>query len=397
MKESHVYTFTERFRELLMNWGFSGKISNYIVDFFGLFIVLVASIVIYYILKYIIRRFLKRLVIRSSSKWDDYLYENKVFTRLCLIVPALIIELFLQALISDYPKVIHFVEVFLEIYSAGILILVAISFLNAVYHIYGDFEVANSKPIKGYIQIGKIVVFVIGAIIITSMLIGQSPLKLLAGLGALSAVLLLIFKDPIQGFVAGIQISTNNMLRIGDWMSMPSHNVDGTVIDISLVIVKVKNWDNSISTIPTYSLITESFQNWRDQLPFGGRRMKRSILLDLTSIRFCDEALLKKVKKFNLPEQVLDKDPGEQTNLGLFRLFMLDLLRKHPDVNQQMLILVRQLQPLENGMPLEFMAYSMLPDLEMFENFQSGLLEYIMSILPEFDLRLFQRPNVIKE
>jgi miniconductance mechanosensitive channel len=397
MKEFHTYTFMERFRDLLMHWGFPGKISNYIADFFGLFIILVASIVIYYILKFIIRRFLKRLVIRSTSKWDDYLYENKVFTRLCLIVPALIIELFLGSLISDYPKAIHFIEVVLEVYSAGILIIVANSFLNAVYHIYGGFEVANSKPIKGYIQIGKIIVFVIGAIIITSMLIGQSPLNLLAGLGAMSAVLLLIFKDPILGFVAGVQLSTNNMLQIGDWMSMPSHDVDGTVIDISLVIVKVKNWDNSVSTIPTYALITESFQNWRDQMPFGGRRMKRSILIDLTSVGFCDAVLLKKLKKYNLPEQVSGKDPGEQTNLGLFRLFMLDLLRKHPDVNQQMLLLVRQLQPVENGVPLEFIVYSMLSDLTMFENFQSGLIEYIVSMLPEFCLKLFQRPNVIAE
>ncbi|MCX6245461.1 MAG: mechanosensitive ion channel [Bacteroidetes bacterium] len=394
MTEFHVYTFKDRFRELLVQWGFSGKVSAFISDFFGLFIVLVASVIVYYILKLIIRRVLKRLVLRSASKWDDYLYENKVFTRLCLIVPALIIELFLQPTISGYPRTIHFIEVVLEVYSAGILILVANSFLNAVYHIYGDLEVANSKPIKGYIQIGKIIVFVIGAIIISSMLIGQSPLNLLAGLGAMSAVLLLIFKDPILGFVAGVQLSTNNMLQIGDWMSMPSRNVDGTVIDISLVIVKVRNFDNSISTIPTYSLITESFQNWRDMIPSGGRRIKRSILLDLTSVRFCNKDLLNRLKKYNLPEQVPGKSPEEQTNLGLFRLFILDMLRKHPDVNQQMNFMVRQLQPVENGVPLEIYAYSTAADWAMFENFQSGLIEYIVSMLPEFDLKLFQRPVV---
>lgn len=214
MQEFHTYTFTERFREILVHWGFSGKISNYIVDFFGLFVVFVVSVIVYYILKFIINRFLKRLIIRSKSKWDDYLYENKVFTRLCLIVPALIIDLFLSSIISDYPKAIHFIEVVLELYTAAIMIIVANSFLNAVYHIYGDYEIANSKPIKGYVQILKIVVFLIGAIIISSMLIGQSPIKLLAGLGALSAVLLLIFKDPILGFVAGVQLSTNNGLPL---------------------------------------------------------------------------------------------------------------------------------------------------------------------------------------
>jgi miniconductance mechanosensitive channel len=395
MKEFHTYTVTERFRELLVHWGFSGKIANYIVDFFGLFVVLVASIVVYYILKFLINRFLKRLVLRSKSKWDDYLYENKVFTRLCLIVPALILDIFLASVISDYPKAIHFIEVVLEVYTAAILILVATSFLNSVYHIYSDFEVANSKPIKGYVQILKIIVYLVGAIIISSMLIGQSPIKLLAGLGAISAVLLLIFKDPILGFVAGVQISTNNMLQIGDWMSMPARNVDGTVIDISLLIVKVRNWDNSVSTIPTYTMITESFQNWRDLMAWGGRRMKRFLLIDLSSIKPMDKDLLKKLEKYQLPELAPGKGAKEQTNLGHFRYYLMELLRTHPDVNQQMTILVRQLQPTQDGLPLELIAYSPLSDLAMFENFQSGLFEHIISILPDFDLRLYQKDNTV--
>jgi len=392
MKEFHAYTFTERFRELLLQWGFSGKIANYIVDFSGLFVVLVISVILYYILKFILRRFLRRLIIRSKSKWDDYLYENKVFTRLCLIVPALVIHIFLTSVISDYPRAIHFIEVVLGIYSAAILILVINSFLNSVYHIYGDFEVANSKPIKGYVQVGKIIVFIVGAIIITSMLIGQSPITLLAGLGAISAVLLLIFKDPILGFVAGVQLSTSNMLQIGDWMSMPAHHVDGIVIDISLVIVKIRNWDNSISTIPTYSLISESFQNWRE-LSTAGRRMKRSLLLDITSVRFTDPDLIARLEKFKLSGTAIRAE--NQTNLGLFRFYMADYLRRHPDVNQQMMILVRQLQPTENGLPLEIIVYSILSDLTLFEQFQSELFEYILSILHDFDLRLYQRPSLL--
>ncbi|MCX6248721.1 MAG: mechanosensitive ion channel [Bacteroidetes bacterium] len=391
MKTFHSYTFTERFRELLMEWGVSGKMSNYIADFFGLFIVFIASVIFYYILRFIIKRFLKRIVLRSKSKWDDYLYEHKVFTRLCLIVPALIINLFLTSIIADYPKVIHFIQVVLEVYTAVILVIVANSFLNAVYHIYGDLEVASSKPIKGYVQIMKIVVYAIAAIIITSMLIGQSPLNLLAGLGALSAVLLLIFKDPILGFVAGVQLSTNHMLQIGDWMSMPARNVDGTVIDISLVIVKVRNWDNSVSTIPTYTLITESFQNWRDLMPSGGRRIKRALLLDITSIKSLDNTLLKKLVKYQVPELIPGKSPLEQTNLGHFRYFLMDYLRQHPDVNQQMTILVRQLQPTESGLPLEIVAYCILDDLVLYESFQSGLFEYILSVLPDFDLRPYQK------
>ena len=392
MQEFHTYTFTERFRDFLVHSGVSGKLSNYIVDFFGLFIVFVASIITYYILKFILNRFLKKLILRSKSKWDDYLYENKVFTRLCMIIPALIIDLFLASIISDYPKAIHFIEVVLEVYTAVIMVLVAHSFLNSVYHIYGDFEVANSKPIKGYVQILKIVVYLIGAIIISSMLIGQSPLKLLAGLGALSAVLLLIFKDPILGFVAGVQLSTNNMLQIGDWMSMPTHNVDGTVIDISLVIVKVRNWDNSISTIPTYTLISETFQNWRDLVASGGRRMKRYILIDITSVKPCDEGMLKKLKKYGIPE-IIQGELAGQTNLSYLRYYLIEHLKIHPEVNPQMMILVRQLQPTENGIPLELVAYSVLSDLSMFENFQSTVFEHILSILPDFELRPYQREN----
>jgi miniconductance mechanosensitive channel len=394
MQDIHAYTFTERFRDNLVHWGVSGKLSNYIVDFFGLFIVAISSIITYYILKFIIKRFLKRIVLKSKSKWDDYLFANKVFTRLCMIVPALIIELFLNSVISDYPKAIHFIEVVLEVYTAAIIVLVANSFLNSVYHIYGDFKVASAKPIKGYVQVLKIIVFIIGAITVCSMLIGQSPIKILAGLGALSAVLLLIFKDPILGLVAGVQLSTNNMLQIGDWISMPSHNADGTVMDISLVIVKVKNWDNSISTIPTYSLITESFQNWRELYPSGGRRIKRFILLDITSVKPCDEILLKKLEKYHLPSIIPGSTSLEQTNVGFLRHYLMDFLRNHPDVNQQMTIIVRQLQPSENGLPVEVMAYSEL-EFNLFENFQSLLLEHILSVLPDFDLIPYQKANTL--
>jgi miniconductance mechanosensitive channel len=387
------YTFTEKFKDLLLQWGFSIKLSNLIVDFFGLFVIFAASVMVYAITRFIIRRVLKRLVLRSASKWDDYLYENKVFTRLALLIPAIVLHLSLSSSIADYPKVIHFLDVLLEVYSVLVIILVINSFFNAVYQIYGDLSVANSKPIKGYLQIARIIVFLVGGIIITSFLIGQSPLNLLAGLGAISAVLLLIFKDSILGFVAGVQISTNNMLQIGDWMSMPKHNADGVVIDISLVIVKVRNFDNSVVTIPTYSLITESFQNWRGMIQDGGRRIKRAILLDVHSIRYCDQAILDTIRKYDLPHTVPGQPDEQFTNLGLFRSYIKDYLRLHPDINQQMVILVRQLPSNENGVPLEIYAFSVLEDLGEFENFQSKLFEHLFSVVAEFGLRIYQRPS----
>ena len=379
------YTFGIRFKETLMNWGFSTGIASYIVDFFGLFVVFAISVIVYFILRFFIRRILKRLVLRSTSKWDDYLFENKVFTRLALIVPAIIIHLSLSSTISAYPVAIHLVDVVLEIYSVLIIMLVINSFLNALCMIYNDLSTASSKPIKGYVQIARIIVLVIGGIIITSFLLGQSPLSLLAGLGAISAILLLIFKDSILGFVAGVQISTNNMLQIGDWMSMPNHNVDGVVVDISLVIVKVRNFDNSIVTVPTYSLISESFQNWRGLYESGGRRIKRSVLIDIRSIVPVNTVFLKKMEKFNLQEL------SHQTNLGFFRQYMLGYLRQHHDINQQMVILVRHQQGGDNGLPLEIYAFSVLEDITVFENFQSNLFEHIISIAPEFDLLIYQK------
>jgi len=385
-------SLTESLRELLIQWGFSDNITNYIVDFLGLFIVVLVSILVYYIIKYIINRVLKKMVLRSKSNWDDHLYEQKVFTRLALIVPVLIIEVLLPATISDYPKVIHFLDVLLSIYSAVIMVVVANSFLNAVYHIYGDLQLADSKPIKGYVQVGKIIVFVVGAIVLISMLIGQSPLTILAGLGAISAVILLIFKDSILGLVAGVQISSNDLLRIGDWMTMQKYNVDGVVIDISLVIVKVRNFDNSVSMIPTYSFISESFQNWRSMIEAGGRRLRRSVLIDLMSVKEVDNSLLGKTIKYSIPDNMLLPGSQKQTNLGLFRWYLLDYLTRHPGVNQQMSILVRLLPPVENGIPLEFTVFSVIESLNEYEGFQSGLMEHILATLPHFDLKVYQRP-----
>jgi miniconductance mechanosensitive channel len=392
MRVMDTFGLVENLRALMLRWGFSDRITNYTVDFTGLFIVFIVSVLVYYTIKIIINRFLKRVVLRSKSKWDDHLYEQKVFTRLALIFPALILEVCLPATISGYPRVTHYIEVVLALYSAAVMILVANSFLNAVYHIYGDLELADSKPIKGYVQIGKIIIFLVGAIVVVSIMIGQSPLRLLAGLGAMSAILLLIFKDSILGFVAGVQISSNKMLHVGDWMTMPRFNVDGVVIDISLVIVKVRNFDNSVSMIPTYSLITDSFQNWRSMMDTGGRRLRRSILIDLFSVKEIDDLFVEKTKKYSIPGYLLSHENKKETNLGIFRWYLYDLLSKHKDVNGQMTILVRLLPPVENGIPLEYTVYSTIEELAEFENFQSGIIEQVIASLPYFDLKVYQRP-----
>ncbi len=389
----HAQNFHDAFKTALTYWGMADKFAEYIADFSALIAILIASIIIYYIAKIIINRILKRLIDKSSSQWDDYLYEEKVFTRLALLLPALFLQVALAPTISEYPEAIRIIGIILHVYMTAIFLLVIVSFLNTTYRIYGEFEVADSKPIKSYLQIARIIVYVIGGISIISILIGESPMSLLAGLGAMSAILLLIFKDSILGFVAGVQLSSNKMLMIGDWITMPKYNADGTVIDISLVTVKVRNFDNSVSFIPAYTLISDSFQNWRSMADAGGRRMKRSILIDIGTIRFVDDPMLDALKQRGLQVASLLEKGEEQTNVGLFRNYLFTHLKDVPNVNPAAFQMVRILQSTEFGLPIEIVAYFNPPDIIPFEEAVAKLFEHVFAIMPEFGLKAFQRPS----
>lgn len=393
MNQITAHTLNRDFKSVLTDWGVNDKFAGYLADFSTLIIVLFVSIIVYYIAKFVINRILRRLVEKSASKWDDHLYGQKVFTRLAMLLPAIFLKVALAPSISKYPEAINVIELGLHLYITFIFILVLNSFLNAVYHIYGDLEVAASKPIKGYIQVAKIIIFIVGGITIISILIGKSPLTLFAGLGAMSAVLLLIFRDSILGFVAGVQLSSNKMLNIGDWITMPKYNCDGTVIDISLVTVKVRNFDNSVSYIPSYTFISDTFQNWRSMGDAGGRRMKRSMLIDIETIHFPDEKTGENLvaKKF-LTTEDLGRFP-ETTNLGLFRQYVLAYLQGIPNLNKDASLMVRALQPTEFGVPLELYAFYVPPDWDEFEDFQARLFEHLFAILPEFGLKAYQRPS----
>ncbi|MEI7897201.1 MAG: mechanosensitive ion channel domain-containing protein [bacterium] len=393
MHQITTHTLNTGLKVTLIQWGFSDTFAGYLADFSSLIIILVSSVVVYYIAKIIINQFLRRLVEKSSSKWDDHLYEQRVFTRLALLLPALVLQVSLEPSIAEYPEAIKFIGIGLHLYMTFVILLVAVSFLNAVYHIYGELDISDSKPIKGYVQIGKILTYVVGGIAMVSVLIGQSPLTLLAGLGAMSAVIMLIFKDSLLGFVAGVQLSGNKMLQLGDWITMPKYNTDGTVIDVSLVTVKVRNFDNSVSCIPTYTLISDSFQNWRSMGEAGGRRMKRSVLIDVGTIRFMDYNMHENLKLKKLIAGEQNTWVENTTNLGLFRHYILNYLRTIPNLNQDASLMVRTLQTTENGLPLELYAFYIPPDWAEFEDFQARLFEHILSVLHEFGLKAFQRPS----
>jgi miniconductance mechanosensitive channel len=376
-------------------------------------LVLITSVVIYYISKFIINRVLKRIALRTASNWDDVLIEHKVFARMAFLVPGILVYQSVGVTLDDFPGLIPAALKLTNLYILVIFLLILNSFLNAVYAMYQKSEFAMYHPIKGYIQIAKIVVFIVVFLLIISLLFNQSPFYMLTGLGAFSAVLLLIFKDPILGFVGGIQLSANDMVRQGDWISMPKFGADGTVLEISLTTVKVQNFDNTISTLPTYSLVSESFQNYRGMKESGVRRMKRSISIDMSSVKFCTQDMLDKFRKITILQEYIDRTEAElenynkenkidnsvfvngrrQTNIGVFRAYLEEYLAHHPLVDNKSDLLVRQLQPNASGIPIEIYAFTLETGFIRYEKVQSDIFDHILAIVPQFDLRVFQSPT----
>jgi miniconductance mechanosensitive channel len=302
---------------------------------------------------------------------------------------------------------------FSRLYFTIIIVFVANSLLNSAFDIYNTTEYSHHRPIKGYVQLLKIFVFFMAGIMAVSILLERDPTVLLAGLGAMAAILLLVFKDTILGFVASIQLSANNMVKIGDWIEMRSHGADGTVLDITLNTVKVQNWDKTISTIPTYALVSESFNNWKGMEESGGRRIKRSVLIDTGSIKFCDAKMLNRFEKFDLiREYVLQKEAElkeynkgknlneedyisgrHQTNIGIFRKYLEVYLNQHPKINVDMTFLIRQLQPTSKGLPIEIYVFSSDQEWAKYESIQSDIFDHIFAVIPEFELKAFQEPS----
>jgi miniconductance mechanosensitive channel len=399
------------------NWmtrnGFSVEVAENVRDITDFLISVLIIIVVYYVLKFLVLSIIRKIVRRSNTTWDDALYNNKVFNKALLLVPGLMLAVILPLTLSEFPAWMDRLLLLTQIYIVTIIISLLNAFLNSVYDIYQGFEVSKSKPIKGYLQVFKIVIFIIGGIFVISMLIGHSPVFLLGGLGAFSAVLLLIFRDPILGLVGGIQMSVNDMVRPGDWIVMEKSGADGMVIDISLTTVKVQNWDKTITTIPTYSLVSESFVNWRGMEESGGRRIKRSINIDMNSVKFASPEQLNKFKKINLISPYLNEKEKElaaynaknkvddqvlvngrrQTNLGVFRAYVSAYLKSNPNISQEMTFLVRQLQPGPSGIPLELYVFSKVQAWALYEDIQSDIFDHLLATVPEFGLQVFQNPS----
>lgn len=408
-----MLSFGDRVKDWLTGLGFSSGITSVMRDMTDFIMMLITIIIIYYISKLIVLKVIRRISHRTSATWDDALYHNRVFHKAVLLVPTMLFNILAPYTLTEFPDFLKWALLFNRILIIYATIATVNKFLNAIYEIYQGFEVSKSKPVKGYIQVLKIIIVLIGVIVIISSLLNRSPFLLLGGLGAFSAVLLLIFKDPILGFVAGIQISANDMVRQGDWVVLPKAGADGEVREISLTTVKVQNWDKSITMVPTYSLVSESFINWRGMEESGGRRIKRSINIDMNSVKFCSPEMLAKFGKIGLIQNYINSKQKEltehneeeniddsilvngrrQTNLGVFRAYLSEYLKQNNDLNPEMTLLVRQLQPGESGIPLEIYAFSKIQDWKPYEDVQSDIFDHILASIPEFELKVFQNPS----
>lgn len=397
------------FANLLIQYGMNANLSFYLANFITILSIILISIIVDIVTRNLLLRIIKRFVSLSLNKWDDVLLEKKVFERLSHIVPLLVILAFAQL----FPAYQGWIQRFA---FSGIIVVILFTvnrLLEAVDDIYRKFEISKIRPIKGYLQVIGIIVYILGTVVIISIIIDRSPLILLSGIGAATAVLLLIFKDSLLGLVASIQLSANKMLQLGDWIEMPAYGANGTVIDITLHTVKVKNFNNTITTIPTYALISESFHNWSSMHESGARRIKRSIYVDMTSIKFCTEEMLERFEKIKLLQDYLINKKLEiekynkihnvdsayiingrhLTNIGTFRAYIEQYLKNHPRVHHDMTLIVRQLQPTENGLPIEVYVFANDTKWENYEAIQSDIFDHILAVVSEFDLRVYQSPT----
>lgn len=377
-------------------------------------LLLVAAWLAGVLVRVVLLRMVSHLATASPLRWDDAVVRSGTLSRLAQVVPAIVVLAgigFLDGL-PDWAII-----VIRNVAFAWIALSLALAFgrlldaLNGIYETHSRH--ARERPIKGYLQLAKILVWLVAAILMVAALVNRSPVVLLTGLGAMTAVLLLVFKDTLLSLVASVQLASNDMLRVGDWIQMPSQGVDGDVVDVSLHTVKVQNWDKTISTVPTHLLISESFRNWRGMTEAGGRRIKRALLLDQTSVRFLDRDERQRLRRIALIDEYLDqqreeleahnaeleaagKDPVNNrraTNLGTFRAYVVAYLRSHPGVHPGLTLMVRQLEPTPHGLPMEVYCFSSDTEWVAYENLQGDIFDHLLAVLPEFGLRIYQQPG----
>ena len=369
--------------------------------------------VVDFVVRRILFRFAATLAKRSQAKWDDTLLEHRVFHTGAHIVGALVVYALVPAVFANWPTLSAILRNVLEAYVLLVALLAVTRALRAFLDTYQAKHPESRVPMRVLVQATTIAMWFIGLIIIISLLIDQSPTVLLGGLGAMTAVLAIVYKDSLLGFVAGIQIASNDLLRKGDWIEMPDYNADGDVTQIGLTTIKVQNWDKTITSIPSYAIIAASFKNWRGMSESGGRRIKRAIQIDMNSVEFCTQDMIDRFRRIDDLKDYIDEKQHElqdwnakhniddsvlvngrrMTNLGTFRAYLVSYLRNHPMINQDMTFLVRQLPPAADGLPIEIYVFSSDKRWAAYEDIQSDIFDHVLAVIPEFDLRVYQHPS----
>lgn len=379
----------------------------------ALMVLLVIALLLGRVARYVVLHAVKLLGRQPAMQWFNDLFQNKVFHRLAQMTPSLVIQFGLN-LVPELSKTIqNFLGNVALSFTILFLVLALSALLNALLDIYARTEHARTRSIKGYVQLAKMVLFVFGAIIIVATLIDRSPLLLLSGLGAMSAVILLVYKDTLLSFVASVQLTSNDMLRVGDWIEMPQVGADGDVVDITLHTVKVQNFDKTIVSIPTWRLMSESFKNWRGMQQSGGRRIKRSLFIDASGVRFIHDDEEQKLTQVRLLTDYINRKQAElkswneaqgnvaamsanrrrMTNIGTFRAYALAYLKSHPEIQPNMTCMVRQMQTTAQGVPLEIYCFTRTTAWADYERIQGDIFDYLLAVLPEFGLSLYQQPS----
>jgi miniconductance mechanosensitive channel len=403
--------------ELLQDWlsgqGISAGLTFYAARGIAAMVVLGMGVVANFVAKRYIVTGLTYVISKTKSKWGDAFLRQSALNRMAHLAPALVIYVLTPIALEGVDWLILLIRNALLIYMLVILMLIIDSVLNTVKEIYLNLRSSRQIPIEGFIQALKIALYFLTAIFVISILVGKTPIYLLSGIGAMTAVLMLIFRDAILGFVAGIQLAANKMVSVGDWIEMSKYGADGDILEVTLTTVKVQNWDKTITTIPTYALISESFKNWRGMSESGGRRIKRAVNIDMSSIRFCDEEMLERYTKIQYITEYIDEKKAEleefnqaenidnaslangrrMTNVGTFRAYVVAYLRNHPMINMDMTFLVRQLPSTQYGLPIEIYVFSKDKVWANYEAIQSDIFDHILAVLPEFDLRVYQNPT----
>ena len=383
--------YIDKVTEWLLQMGLSESISLLLLRVGVILVMLLVALLVDLICRKTVIPVVRKITSRTDYKWDDYLLSDKILSDACALAGPVVVYVLLLIGLPDYA-IADFLMKFCRIYIIAMFIRLACSIISSVYVMSSEHDRLKNHSMKGFYQMLKLAVICVGTIVIVSILVDKNPTVLLTGLGAGTAILMLVFQDTIKGFVAGIQLIANDMLRPDDWITMPKYGADGFVMEVTLTTVKVRNWDKTIVTIPPYALVNDSFQNWRGMFDNGGRRVKRSINIDMNTVRFCTSEEMHAFRQQPWMEG-FESTGKEEVNLYIFRHYIEHYLRNHPKVNSEMTMTVRQLQPGSQGMPIELYFFSADTAWLKYEHLQAEVFDHVLAVLDNFGLKAFQSPT----